>query len=187
MGDDAPRDEREASAPGTRRPYHILFLCTGNSARSIVGEVVANHHSRGKIRGFSAGSQPKGELHALTARFLTNLGYDLTGARSKGWHEFSGPGAPAMDCIITVCDAAAAEACPVWPGLPVAAHWSLPDPAAATGTEAEKMQVVRQVYLTLRHRIELMAALPLDTRDPAFLREKVRELGQTAPLPRGPS
>ncbi|HAI20298.1 MAG TPA: hypothetical protein DCM14_00085 [Clostridiales bacterium UBA8153] len=147
-----------------------------------MGEVLTNHHGRPRLQGFSAGSQPKGELHALTVKFLTNLGYDLTAVRSKGWHEFSSPEAPAMDGIITVCAAAAGEACPLWPGRPVTAHWGLPDPAAAPGTEEEKLQVVQQVYLILRQRIELLAALPVDALDPAAFREKLRELGQVFPV-----
>jgi protein-tyrosine-phosphatase len=166
-------------APG--RQYHVLFLCTGNSARSIMGEVLANYHGLGKLKGFSAGSQPKGQLHPLTAKFLMDLGYDLTGARSKGWHEFAGAGAPSMDFVFTVCDAAAGEACPVWPGRPITAHWSLPDPANAPGTEEEKLQVVRQVYRTLRHRIELFASLPLDMLDADAVREKAEELGRVLP------
>src|SRR5262245_45989346 len=119
------------------RPYNVLFLCTGNSARSIIAEAILNKSGAGRFRAYSAGSQPKGKVHPETLQLLQDLGYDVSGLRSKSWTEFATPGAPALDFVFTVCDNAAGEACPVWPGQPMTAHWGVPDPAEATGSTAE--------------------------------------------------
>jgi len=163
------------------RIFNVLFLCTGNSARSIIGEVLANRNSFGKLRGFSAGSQPKGEIHPLTVKFLTGMGYDLAGLSSKSWDVFAEPGAPQMDFIFTVCDSAANEVCPIWPGRPVSAHWGVPDPAAATGTEEDRLKVFRSVYLILRRRVELFASLPLESLDRLALKSKADAIGRETP------
>jgi arsenate reductase len=137
-------------------PFNVLFLCTGNSARSILAEALINSPSigGGKFRGYSAGSQPKGAVHPLTLETLKDNGLTTAGLRSKSWNEFAGPAAPQMDFVFTVCDNAAAEVCPIWPGRPVTAHWGLPDPAAATGTGEERRRAFRETFLELRDRIQ---------------------------------
>jgi protein-tyrosine-phosphatase len=136
-------------------PRHVLFLCTGNSARSILAEALANDPSvgGGRLRGHSAGSHPKGQVHPLALETLRERGHPVDGLRSKSWDEFAGPDAPAMDFIFTVCDHAAAEPCPFWPGRPVTAHWGMPDPAAIEGTDEERRRAFRDTYDTLRQRI----------------------------------
>jgi len=161
-------------------PYNVLFLCTGNSARSILAEVLINNvpgHA-GKFRGFSAGSQPKGEVHPVALQVLRDAGLSTDGLRSKSWDEFSGEGAPQMDFIFTVCDNAANEVCPVWPGHPATAHWGLPDPAAVSGSEAAQHQAFHQTLIALRRRIDLFAELPFDTLDRMSLQQKLHELGR---------
>jgi arsenate reductase len=144
--------------------YNVLFLCTGNSARSILGEALINGLplTQHRFRGYSAGSHPKGAVHPLALQLLQEIGYDVSGLRSKSWDEFAQPGAPHMDFIITVCDNAAAEVCPVWPGHPATAHWGIADPAAVTGSDAERRRAFREAMMALRARIELFAQLPLD-------------------------
>ena len=143
-----------------RRIDNVLFLCTGNSARSILAESLLNHHGRGKFRAYSAGSFPKGEVNPLALELLRRLDLPAEGLRSKSWDEFARPGAPELDFIITVCDNAAGEACPVWPGRPVTAHWGVEDPAAMEGSEEEKRAAFRDAYAILRRRIGLLVALP---------------------------
>lgn len=163
--------------------YNVLFLCTGNSARSILGEVIADRFGMGKLKGYSAGSFPKGEVHPLTLKLLTDLKLPVEGLRSKSWEEFAAPGAPKMDFIFTVCDQAAGEVCPIWPGQPMKAHWGIPDPAAATGSEAERLKAFREAFTTLKRRIELFASLPLASLDRMSLRKRIDEIGAEAPAP----
>ncbi len=159
-------------------PYNVLFLCTGNSARSIIGEAILNRIGAGKFRAYSAGSTPKGAVNPHTIRLLTDLGYNASGFRSKSWEEFARPDAPKFDFIFTVCDNAASEACPVWPGQPISAHWGIPDPAEATGTDAEIALAFKDAYRLLERRIGAFAALPLRTLDKLILGNKLREIGQ---------
>jgi len=161
----------------TDHPYNVLFLCTGNSARSIIAEAILNKIGAGKFRAYSAGSQPKGRVHPETIRLLQGLGYDTSGFRSKSWSEFADPGAPLLDFVFTVCDNAAGEACPVWPGQPVTAHWGVPDPAEATGTAAEIALAFKDAYRMLNRRIGVFASLPLASLDQLTLQRKLREIG----------
>jgi len=161
------------------RTYNVLFLCTGNSARSIIAEAILNKVGAGRFRGWSAGSQPKGDVNPHTLTLLSGLGYDVTGFRSKSWNEFTKPGAPEFDFIFTVCDNAAGEACPVWPGKPMTAHWGIPDPAAATGTPAQTAQAFSDAYRMLSRRIDLFTALPLSSLDALTLQHRLREIGRS--------
>jgi arsenate reductase (thioredoxin) len=160
-------------------PFNVLFLCTGNSARSILAEAAINHPAIGgrKFVGYSAGSHPKGEPHALALETLRQNQIPTDGLRSKSWAEFATPGAPRLDFVFTVCDQAAAEACPVWPGQPMTAHWGVPDPAAVEGTDDEKRRAFRDTFLTLRRRIELFACLPFDKLQGMALQERVNQIG----------
>ena len=157
--------------------FNVLFICTGNSARSILGEALLNEMGRGRFRAFSAGSHPKGSVHALAVRELQRRGISTEGLRSKGWEEFARPGAPEMDFIFTVCDQAAGEVCPVWPGQPMTAHWGTPDPAAAGGTEEEKAHAFLDAAITLKRRLDLFLSLPLESLDSLSLRKQVTEIG----------
>ncbi len=161
------------------QPFNVLFLCTGNSARSIMAEAILNKFGAGKFRAYSAGSLPKGQVHAETIRLLQSLGYDTSGFRSKSWAEFAKPGAPSLDFVFTVCDNAAAEACPVWPGQPMTAHWGVPDPAAATGNDAEIALAFKEAYRMLNQRIGIFIALPLRSLDQLSLQKKLKEIGRT--------
>jgi len=160
-----------------RRPLNVLFLCTGNSARSIMAEAILAKLGKGKFRAFSAGSQPKGAVNPHALRLLQELGYDTSELRSKSWDEFAKPGAPCFDLVITVCDAAA-ETCPVWPGQPISAHWGIADPAAATGAPAEIARAFRQAYRLLYQRIEALTTLPIAALDQQALQEKLRQIGR---------
>jgi arsenate reductase (thioredoxin) len=160
-------------------PYNVLFLCTGNSARSIMAEAILSKLGAGKFRAYSAGSQPKGQVHPETLRLLRSLDYDTSGFRSKSWNEFTAAGAPKFDFVFTVCDNAAAEACPLWPGQPMTAHWGVPDPALATGTAAEVALAFKDSYRMLRQRIEVFIALPLRSLDRLTLQHKLSEIGRT--------
>jgi arsenate reductase len=159
------------------RVYNVLFLCTGNSARSVIAEAILDRAGKGRFRAFSAGSQPKGQVNPHTLTLLRNLGYDVSGFRSKSWAEFAQEGAPQMDFVFTVCDDAAGEACPVWPGQPMTAHWGVPDPAAATGSEAEIAVAFDEAYRMLGRRIELFLALPLAKLDKMVLHKKLKDIG----------
>jgi arsenate reductase (thioredoxin) len=159
-------------------PYNVLFLCTGNSARSVLAEAILNKVGQGKFRAYSAGSQPKGEVNPRTLTLLSGLGYDVSGLASKSWNEFAKPGAPQFDFIFTVCDDAAGQTCPVWPGKPVTAHWGIADPAAMRGTEVEVARAFREAYRLLSKRIELFAALPIRILDDILLEEKLKEIGR---------
>ncbi len=158
--------------------YNVLFLCTGNSARSIMAEAILNELGKGKFRAFSAGSQPKGRIHPEALRLLHALGYDTSGFRSKSWSEFAEPGAPIMDFVFTVCDSAAGESCPVWPGQPMTAHWGVPDPAEANGNPAEIALAFKDAYRMLNQRIGIFTALPLRSLDQLSLQKKLREIGR---------
>jgi arsenate reductase len=161
-----------------QRPYNVLFLCTGNSARSILAESLMNMLSRGRFRGFSAGSFPKGQVHPLALELLQRMNLPSDGFRSKSWDEFAAPGAPPLDFIFTVCDNAAGEACPVWPGKPMTAHWGIADPAAVEGSDADKAFAFRKAFKELETRIKLFTELPIASLDPMTLREKLRAIGQ---------
>ena len=162
----------------TDQVYNVLFICTGNSARSIMADAILNREGEGRFRAYSAGSHPAGSVnpHALT--LLGALGYDTTRLRSKSWEEFAAPGAPEMDFIFTVCDDAAGETCPVWPGHPVSGHWGVPDPAKATGTLAEVQLAFDVAYRMLANRIAIFASLPFDKLDHAALRRHLQEIGE---------
>ncbi len=165
------------------RLYHVLFLCTGNSARSILAEALLNKWGKGRFVAHSAGSFPKGEVNPLTLQLLERVKLPTAGLRSKSWDEFAQPDAPPLDFVITVCDQAAGETCPVWPGQPITAHWGLQDPAAASGTEAQKLAVFHRVFLELENRIKIFCSLPLAALDRVRIKEHVDELGKTAPAP----
>lgn len=162
----------------TDRTYNVLFLCTGNSARSILGEALMNAVPGGTFRAFSAGSHPKGEVHPLALHTLAEMGLPTEGYRSKSWDEFAAPGAPNLDFVFTVCDNAAGEACPFWPGQPMTAHWGVADPAAVEGSEIDKVSAFRDAARYLRNRINAFAALPLATIDRLSLQNKLTEIGQ---------
>lgn len=159
-------------------PYNVLFLCTGNSARSIIAEAILNREGIGKFRGYSAGSQPKGAVHPYTLDLLKRLNHDTSFARSKSWDEFTWADAPRLDFVFTVCDNAAAEECPYWPGQPMTAHWGLPDPAAATGNEAERRLAFADTYRMLRNRISIFVSLPLTSLDRLSLQQRLDEIGR---------
>ena len=156
----------------------VLFLCTGNSARSIMAEVIMNHLGGGRFTAYSAGSHPKGTVHPLALATMQSMGLPVDGLRSKSWEEFARPDAPPLDCLVTVCDDAAGEVCPVWPGKPMTAHWGVEDPAAFQGTEDAQRQKFRQVALMLRRRIELFLSLPLATLDAMAIQAKLQAIGQ---------
>ena len=162
----------------TDRPFNVLFLCTGNSARSVMAEAILNKLGAGKFRAFSAGSQPKGRVHPETIRLLQSLGYDVAGFRSKSWGEFADPGAPVLDFVFTVCDHAASEICPVWSGQPMTAHWGVPDPAEAKGSPAEVALAFKDAYRMLHQRIGVFAALPIRALDQLGLQSKLKEIGR---------
>jgi arsenate reductase len=160
------------------RRYNVLFLCTGNSARSILAEALLNAAGDARFRAWSAGSHPKGEVNPAALQLLRRHGLPTEGLRSKSWDEFAAPGAPAMDFVFTVCDDAAGEACPLWPGQPVSAHWGVPDPAAVTGTEAEIDRAFFAAYEQLRRRIGLFTSLRLDRLDRMALKKRLDEIGR---------
>ncbi len=164
----------------SQKSYNVLFLCTGNSARSILAEAVLNQDGRGLFKAFSAGSQPKGAVHPMALKVLESFGYAASGARSKSWDEFAAPDAPKMDFVFTVCDNAAGEACPVWPGQPVTAHWGIEDPAAVQGTSFEQEAAFVEALGYMRNRISAFTALPVAMLDRTSLTAKVREIGHSA-------
>jgi arsenate reductase len=166
------------------RIYTVLFLCTGNSARSIMAEAIMNNLSinRGRFRAFSAGSHPRGEVHVFARDLLAATGHSVRGLRSKSWDAFAQADAPAMDFVFTVCDDAAGEACPVWPGQPMTAHWGMPDPAAATGTEAERRYAFAEAYRHLSNRIGIFVNLPIHSIADLTLRQRLAEIGGAAPV-----
>lgn len=164
----------------TERIYNVLILCTGNSARSIMAEALINTMGQGRFRAYSAGSHPAGRVNPYAIELLQKNGIATEGLRSKNWDEFAAPGAPALDFVFTVCDSAAAEACPVWPGQPMSAHWGIPDPAAVAGDDAARRKAFLDTYVILQRRISLFASLPVETLDKLSLQKKLREIGQSA-------
>ena len=160
------------------KPFNVLFLCTGNSARSIMAEAILNREGRRHFRAYSAGSQPAGRVHPYTLDLLRKLSFDVSGLRSKSWHEFSGPGATPLDFVFTVCDNAAGESCPVWPGQPMTAHWGVPDPAEAQGSPAEIALAFRDACRMLHRRISVFTSLPIRTLDRLSLQSKLKEIGR---------
>lgn len=167
----------------TERIYNVLFLCTGNSARSILAESIINKLGRGRFRGYSAGSHPKGEVHPLALALLRQLNFPTEGLRSKSWEEFAAPGDLHLEFVFTVCADAAGEVCPHWPGQPMTAHWGIPDPAAVEGTDVEKSFAFREAFRSLETRIKLFLSLPLASIDRMRLQERVDAIGRT-PIPR---
>jgi protein-tyrosine-phosphatase len=158
-------------------PWNVLFLCTGNSARSIMGEALLNHHGQGRFRAFSAGSQPAGQVNPLTLKVLGEAGIPVEGLRSKSWDEFTAPAAPIIDFVITVCDKAAAETCPIWPGRPVTAHWGIADPAAVEGDDAARMTAFHKALHAMDQRIRLFLELPGERLAEKSLHEALHEIG----------
>lgn len=163
----------------SEKPFNVLFLCTGNSARSIIAESLLNQWGRGRFVGYSAGSFPKGEVHPLALELLSNMKVPTAGLRSKSWDEFAGSGAPEMDFVFTVCDNAAGEVCPVWPGQPMTAHWGIADPAAATGSERERRAAFRTAFTELDSRIKIFTSLPIRSLDRIKLQERLNAIGRS--------
>jgi arsenate reductase (thioredoxin) len=160
------------------QPYNVLFLCTGNSARSIIAEAILNKIGVGKFVAYSAGNQPKGQVNPHTIQLLQSLGYETSRLRSKSWHEFAKPGSPPLDFTFTVCDNAAGETCPVWPGQPMTAHWGVPDPAEAQGTPAEVALAFKDAYRMLNQRIGIFVALPIRSLDQLSLQKRLQDIGR---------
>ncbi|MCP5419041.1 MAG: arsenate reductase ArsC [Gammaproteobacteria bacterium] len=160
--------------------FHVLFLCTGNSARSILAEALLNHYGQGRFRAYSAGSYPTGQVNPLALEILRRQNFSTDGLRSKSWDEFAAPGAPPLDFVFTVCDNAAHEVCPVWWGHPMTAHWGVPDPAAVEGVDSERLQAFRDAFRVLENRIKVFASLPLDTLDKINLQQRLDKIGSTA-------
>ena len=161
--------------------FNVLFLCTGNSARSILAESIMNREGKGKFVGFSAGSQPKGQVHPFAIDLLKKMNYPTDQLRSKDWQEFAAPGAPEMDFVFTVCDNAANEVCPVWPGQPMSAHWGIPDPAAVEGTEVVQRLAFADAYRHLNNRISIFTSLPIQSLDKLSLQKRLDEIGRKMP------
>jgi len=158
--------------------YNVLFLCTGNSARSILGEAILNHRGKGRFQGYSAGSHPTGRLNPFALKQLESAGLPVEGLRSKSWGEFAKPGAPQMDFVFTVCDSAAAEICPVWPGQPVTAHWGIPDPASVAGSPEQIERAFRDAFVTMGRRIDLFLNLPMEKLDTLAVKKEVDRIGR---------
>jgi arsenate reductase (thioredoxin) len=162
-----------------QKVYNVLFLCTGNSARSVLAESILNHLGKGRFRGYSAGSHPKGEVHPLVIDLLKSLDMPSEGFRSKSWDEFARPGAPEMDFVFTVCDNAAGEVCPIWPGNPVTAHWGVPDPVVVEGDRITRKSAFQSSYRLLERRIALFSSLQISELDRLALKKKVDEIGKS--------
>jgi arsenate reductase len=165
----------------TDRPHNVLFLCTHNSARSVIAECVMKRLGAGRFKAYSAGSQPSGRIHPYALDLLKRLNYDTSGIRSKSWEEFARPDAPKLDFVFTVCDDAANEVCPVWPGQPMSAHWGLPDPSRAEGTEGERRYAFADTHRMLYQRIGIFTNLPLKSLDQLSLQTRLDEIGRTMP------
>jgi protein-tyrosine-phosphatase len=163
------------------RIYNVLFLCTGNSARSILAESLVNHWGRGNFRGFSAGSHPKGAVHPMALELLNQMKLPTQGLRSKPWDEFAAPGAAPLDFVFTVCDNAAGEVCPYWPGQPITAHWGVPDPAAVEGSETQRWMAFRNAFKALESRVKIFTSLPIDSLDRMRLKERLEAIGKAPP------
>ena len=163
------------------RTHNVLFLCTGNSARSIMAEAILNHKGRGQFVAYSAGSHPSGQPRPEALKQIESAGMSIAGLRSKSWNEFSAPGAPQLDFVFTVCDNAANESCPVWPGQPMTAHWGVPDPAAVEGTDAERHLAFAEAYRMLNNRISIFTALPMQAVDKLSLQKRLDEIGRNLP------
>ena len=161
----------------TDRPYHVLFLCTGNSARSILAEALINHWGKGRFVGYSAGSRPSGRVNPISLELLQHMQLPTEGLRSKSWDEFAADGAPELDFVFTVCDNAAGEQCPFWPGQPMTAHWGVADPAAFQGTDEQKTKVFWDTASIIKRRIELMLSLPLATLDKVSIQREIKDIG----------
>lgn len=161
--------------------YNVLFLCTGNSARSILAECILNREGRGRFHGFSAGSNPKGAVHPFALDILMRENHPVDALRSKSWDEFAAAGAPVMHFVFTVCDNAADEVCPIWPGQPMSAHWGIPDPAAATGNESERRLAFAEAYRLMTNRISIFVNLPIRSLDRLSLKQRVDDIGRMAP------
>ena len=161
--------------------HNVLFLCTGNSARSIMAECALNRWGRGRFRAYSAGSQPKGKVHPMTLRLLRDYNFKTDGLRSKGWDEFARPGAPELDFVFTVCDDAAAEVCPVWPGQPMTAHWGVEDPAAFVGNDEKTYAFFKRIYGYLDNRIKIFVSLPMASLDRLSLQRRLDAIGAASP------
>jgi protein-tyrosine-phosphatase len=162
-------------------PYNVLFLCTGNSARSIMAECALNRWGQGRFKAYSAGSQPKGRVHPMTLRLLRDYNHRTDGLRSKSWDEFAKPGAPPLDFVFTVCDDAAGETCPVWPGQPMTAHWGVEDPAAFVGSEEQTLAFFKRVYGYLDNRIKIFVSLPIASLDRLSLQRRLEGIGHATP------
>jgi protein-tyrosine-phosphatase len=163
----------------SNQPFNVLFLCTHNSARSVIAECIMNRVGAGRFKAYSAGSQPSGKIHPFALDLLAKLNYDTSGLRSKSWEEFAQAGAPELDFVFTVCDDAANEVCPVWPGQPMTAHWGLPDPSAATGNEAERRLVFADTYRMLNQRIGIFVNLPIRSLDSLSLQRRLDDIGRS--------
>lgn len=163
--------------------FNVLFLCTGNSARSILAEAILKREGLGRFRSFSAGSHPKGAVHPFAIDLLKRQNHPVSDLRSKSWEEFAAPGAPEMNFVFTVCDDAASEVCPVWPGQPMSAHWGIPDPAAATGSEAERRLAFSEAYRMMSNRISIFVNLPLSSLDKLSLQERLQAIGKSSSEP----
>jgi arsenate reductase len=162
-----------------KQQYNVLFLCTGNSARSIIAEAILNRAGRGHFKAFSAGSHPKGQINPHALDLLRKFNYDVSTLRSKSWTEFAKPGSPDLDFVFTVCDNAAGESCPLWPGQPITAHWGIPDPAVAQGSEAEIALAFKDAYRMLNRRIDLFLALPIENLDRLVLTTRLKAIGRS--------
>jgi len=160
------------------REFHVLFLCTGNSARSIMAECAIGRWGKGKFKGFSAGSHPKGAIHPMSLKLLEELNYEISALRSKSWDEFARPGSPPLDFVFTVCDQVAGEVCPVWPGQPITAHWGAADPAAFAGSEEATRRFFFRIYAELENRIKIFTSLRIETLDRFALESRVKEIGK---------
>ena len=162
-----------------QRAFNVLFLCTHNSARSIMAEAIINRVGMGKFKGYSAGSMPRGKIHPMALELLNRLNYDTSNARSKSWDEFAKPGTPELDFVFTVCDNAANEVCPIWPGQPMSAHWGLPDPVAVEGSEVQRALAFADTYRMLNNRISIFTSLPLTSLDKISLQRRLDDIGKT--------
>jgi len=176
------------TAQNSNDPLNVLFLCTGNSARSILAECILNREGMGRFRGYSAGSMPTGQVNSLALNLLGKLNYDVSSLRSKSWEEFAGADAPKLDFVFTVCDNAADEVCPIWPGQPMTAHWGLPDPAAVRGTKADKAFAFDDTYRMLNQRISIFVNLPLESLNKLSLQKQLDAIGKAgSPVSREPA